>query len=82
MGIFSFEGRVNRSTYWPTIISLLIVIAVVTFGIQYVLAASSSQAISNSFALLDLLFTILVTWILLATYVKRYVVTTLICLGG
>lgn len=71
MEFFSFEGRIKRSTYWPTIISLFLVVAGVTFGIQLGIAASTNQAFSNSFVMLDIVFTILVTWVLFATYVKR-----------
>ncbi len=66
--LFSFEGRIRRSTFWTVIVPLFLV----SFGLQVGAAVSSNRGGSGGIVLLMLIYFIPAIWLALATYVKRW----------
>lgn len=66
--LFSFEGRINRGTFWTVIIPLFLI----SFALQVGTAVSAGKGGSGGIALLTLVYFIPAIWVALATYVKRW----------
>lgn len=66
--IFSFEGRIKRSSFWMVIVPLFLI----SFGLQIGIAVSTDRGGSDGVAVLFLIYFIPAIWVALATYVKRW----------
>lgn len=67
--LFSFEGRIKRSTFWATLVPLFLI----SFALQIVIALSANQeAVVITIGIIALIYLVPATWICLATYAKRW----------
>lgn len=81
-GIFSFNGRIKRSTFWIIHIVLFVVLAIVAGLLTPVILAGQNAATAEApaelsgMAIIAIVFVILLyipfVWISLAAYAKRY----------
>lgn len=66
--LFSFEGRIGRSTFWAVIVPLFLI----SIGLQVGAAVSTDRGGSGGIVVLTLIYFIPAIWVALATYVKRW----------
>ncbi len=66
--LFTFDGRIRRSTFWAVIAPLFLI----SFGLQIAIAVSAESGSVTVVAVIALIYFIPAIWVALATYVKRW----------